>query len=355
VSSPWLYGIAYTIPGSLAVALLLHGPWVFFPLVYVFVVTPALDAMIGRDLRNPAAEEEEQRRADWRFDLWTYVWLPMQLGLLYWVLVATTSGDLRWWEVLGLVASMGVVSGGGGITVAHELMHRSRRFEKAFAELLMTSVAYPHFCVEHVFGHHRWVGTERDPATARSGQTLYQFLPQTIVGSARSFWRIETERVRRSGRRGLADARIRYPVLLWCFLAAVGYAFGPAGLLVFLAQSAVAVLLLEAINYVEHYGLRRRLVGEERWERVEARHSWNSDHWLTGLYLFNLPRHADHHYLASRPYPVLRHLEDSPQLPAGYSTMVLVAAVPPLWHRVMDPKVQAWNERHDDGGLAAPS
>jgi len=348
-----MYGIAYAIPGSLALAVALQGPMVFFPWVFVFVVTPVLDGLLGRDERNVDEAEEAQRRRRWGFDAWLFLWLPVQVGLLVWVLETTTGGGLEAWEIFGLVTSMGIVAGAGGITVAHELMHRSGRFAKAVAELLMTAVCYPHFCVEHVFGHHRWVATPRDPATARFGQSLYAFLPQTLVGGLRSFWQIETERARRHGSRGLRDARFRYPAMLWLVLATVGGAYGVVGMGVFLGQSAMAVLLLEAINYVEHYGLARRQVGAERWERVQPKHSWNSDHWLTGLYLFNLPRHADHHYLASRPYPVLRHLSDSPQLPAGYSTMVLAAAIPPLWRRIMDERVRAWNERHDDGGLAA--
>jgi alkane 1-monooxygenase len=178
-------------------------------------------------------------------------------------------------------------------------------------------------------------------------------LPQTLLGGLKSFWRIETDRVRRKNLRGLADARLRYPLLVWGFVVLAGGFWGLAGISIFFAQSAVAVLLLESINYVEHYGLQRREADRGRYERVLPKHSWNSDHWLTGLYLFNLPRHADHHYLASRPYPVLRHLDDSPQLPAGYATMVLVAVVPPLWHAMMDHRVQAWNARHDGGGLAA--
>lgn len=353
MSSAWLYGIAYTIPASLAVGLILQGPWVFFPWVYVFVVTPALDALLGLDRRNPDEAAEAGRRARRLFDVWLYAWLPVQLGLLAWTISACASGAYAAWECAGLITSMGIVSGGGGITVAHELMHRSRWFEKGLAELLMASVSYPHFCVEHVYGHHRWVATPHDPATARFGQSLYGFIPQTVVGGLKSFWRIESERVRRRGVRGLRDARLRYPLLVWAFVVIFGGLWGLLGISLFFAQSAVAVLLLEAINYVEHYGLRRRPIDRGRFERVQPRHSWNSDHWLTGLYLFNLPRHADHHYLASRPYPVLRHLEDSPQLPAGYSTMVLVAVVPPLWRATMDHRVEAWNARQDDGGLAA--
>lgn len=353
MSAPWLYGIAYTIPASLVLALSLRGPWVLFPWVYVFVLTPLLDAWLGLDVRNPRPEQEARRREDPVFDVWLVSWLPVQLILMIWTVHVCVRGDLSGWEVVGLITSMGIVSGGGGITVAHELMHRSRRWEQALAELLMASVAYPHFCIEHVFGHHRWVGTPRDPATARRGQSLYAFLPQTLIGGVRSFWRIESERARKSKLRGLADARIRYPALVWLYLAVFGGLFGIWGVALFSAQAAVAVLLLEAINYVEHYGLERRPVGRDRYERVQPKHSWNSSHWLTGLYLFNLPRHADHHYLASRPYPVLRHLDDSPQLPAGYSTMVLIAVIPPLWRRLMDHRVDAWNARHDDGGLAA--
>ncbi|MEM6369798.1 MAG: alkane 1-monooxygenase [Myxococcota bacterium] len=327
--------LAYLLPATHALGLSMGGGWSWFPVAFIFVITPVLDGLLGQDESNP----EPRRR--WLYDLCLWAWVPVQSSLLIWTLGRVGAGTGSGLELGGWVFSMGLVAGAGGITVAHELMHRPRQGERALAEILMTLVSYPHFCVEHVFGHHRNVATPLDPATARSGESVYRFLPRTLRGGFMSFWRIEADRVRKHGRRGWADARIRYALLLVFAYVGVAAGFGATGVLVFAAQGVVAVLLLEIINYVEHYGLLRTTLGEAdgRWERVRPHHSWNSSHRLTNAYLFHLPRHADHHAVASRPYHLLRHEPEGPQLPAGYATMVLVALLPPLWFHLMDPRV----------------
>ncbi|MGF1509162.1 MAG: alkane 1-monooxygenase [Myxococcota bacterium] len=343
-----MFLLGYAIPSTILPGLLWGGGWTFFSLVFVFGVTPIADLSAGRDSENRTPS------SSWPYDLLVWGLAPVQIGLITWTLANVTSPGTSTFERVGLVLSLGVVTGASGITVAHELMHRSRRFEQALAEVLMTSVSYPHFCIEHVFGHHRHVATPADPATARLGESVYRFLPRTLLGGLRSFTRIEAERVRVHGRRGLSDARVRYGLLLGTAYGLVFACFGAGGVVAFLIQGAVAVVLLEVINYVEHYGLlRRKLSGPgepPRYERVQARHSWNSNHRLTNAYLFHLPRHADHHFLASRPYHLLRHRADGPQLPAGYATMVILALVPPWWFRVMNPRVEALRS---DGGVPA--
>jgi alkane 1-monooxygenase len=203
----------------------------------------------------------------------------------------------------------------------------------------MTSVGYPHFCVEHVQGHHRRVATPDDPASARAGEGLYAFLCRCIPGSLASACALERARCGRHRIRwwSLRNRRLRWASSLVLLPGAAIAVFGWPGLAFLIGQGVVAVLMLEAINYIEHYGLRRRELAPGRWERVGPQHSWNSSHRVTGWYLFNLPRHADHHAAASRPYYRLRHLAESPQLPAGYAAMLLCAFVPPLWRRIMDP------------------
>lgn len=334
------YALVFIAPALVAVGLVLGGWWTLSALVFTFVMTPLLDQLLGKNRNNLDDESEQARLSNPLFDLWLYLWVPAQLGVLLMSAWLISSGVYSGWELAGLTLSVGVTTGGGGINIAHELMHRRGRLPRALAEVLMTSVSYPHFCVEHILGHHRNVATPHDAATARLGESLYRFLPRSLWGGLRSAWRLESERVVRLGISGLADRRIRYPLSLGLIYAALLLA-SPLSALFFAAQSAIAFVLLEVINYVEHYGLSREKHGE-RYERVQPRHSWNSPHRLTGWYLFNLPRHADHHFLASRPYPLLRHHEDSPQLPAGYSTMVLLATCPPLWRRVMDQRAAAW-------------
>jgi alkane 1-monooxygenase len=201
------------------------------------------------------------------------------------------------------------------------------------------------------------VATRRDPATSRLGETVFAFVVRSILGGALSAWRLEGERVARAGSPAWTpgDRRLRMPLLTVLAYAAVWSAFGSRGALLFLAQGLVAVVLLETVNYLEHYGLTRRELAPGRYERVSPEHSWNSSHLVSNAYLFNLARHSDHHSLASRPYELLRHRDEdeAPQLPSGYAAMLLVALVPPLWFRIMNPRVEAWSRRRDRTPLAS--
>ncbi len=337
------FGIAYVVPLVLAVALVFGGATSWATPAVVFVVIPVLDALFGLNTRN--VEDEDAAKKHWLYQLWLVLFVPTQLAVIGATVWIAAFGSRPTWEVAGLVVSCGIVTGGLGITIAHELMHRRGRFERALAEVLMTSVTYSHFCVEHVLGHHKNVATPEDPATSRFGESVYRFLPRSLIGSLSSAWRLEGRRVKSQGVRGVADRRLRYPLILLCVYAGIGAWAGLVGVLAFAAQSVIAFSLLEIINYIEHYGLRRRQLANGRYERVQPHHSWNSSHRITGWYLFGLPRHADHHFLASRPYAILRHLPDGPQMPAGYATMFLLALVPPAWHAVMDPRVEALQGR----------
>lgn len=340
--------VALLIPLSAAMALSLDGPWRWATVILVFGITPVLDAVLGLNTRNPAGPDPSPMpHRDLRFDFLLWFWATFQVAILVAFLAVTSTTALSVLEWVGLVLSIGIASGAGGINVAHELMHRRGALERGLAEVLMTSVCYPHFCVEHIRGHHKTVATPHDPATSRLGESLYRFWPRTIAGSLVSAWKLEGARVTPSGRAWTAtDRRLRYPVVVILLLGGVTAVFGLVGLAAFVAQAAVAVLLLEAINFVEHYGLVRRELKPGRFERVTPLHSWNAGHRLTNWYLFNLQRHADHHAHANRPYWLLRHIEASPQLPAGYATMALLALVPPLWRRIMDPRVESVRSQH---------
>jgi alkane 1-monooxygenase len=350
------FSIAFLVP-ALALNVAVSPSWstaLALPIL-VFGVFPVLDLVLGRSTVLASVDEAAATMArDWRFDLWLWLWVPLQLVAIVGCVVGFGGGVVD-------AASEGVAMGPGlfftgalacglasgvGINVAHELMHRRGRFERALAEILMTSTTYTHFCVEHVHGHHKNVATPLDPASSRFGESLYAYLPRTLVGGLRSAWRIETARARRAGDAGtLRDRRLRYAVVLVVVYAAIGALVGMGGVLFFAAQSLVAMLLLETINYVEHYGLDRREVRPGVYERTTPHHSWNASERLTNWVLFHLQRHADHHHIASRPYFALRHIDDSPQLPTGYAGMVLLALVPPLWRHVMHPRVAAWHAR----------
>jgi len=247
---------------------------------------------------------------------------------------------------VGITISTGMATGVIGITFAHELIHRPGTWERALGEVLLASVSYSHFAIEHVYGHHRYVGTRRDPATSRFGETLYRFLPRTLTGSVKSAWELERARLLKR-RRSMWSRRnrfLRYGLTQVVIYAGLALWLGRAAVIVFAGQALVAVMLLETINYIEHYGLERSELSPGRYEPVLARHSWNSSHRVSNWLLINLARHTDHHLVASKRYQLLGHLEDAPQLPAGYGTMIMVAMVPPLWHRLMDPRAARWRQ-----------
>lgn len=338
------YFLAFMLPAGLVLGLELGGGWVIVPLIVIFGGIPLLDALVGIDTWNP---DEAQPRRAWLFDLPLLLWVPVQIASTAWVIFRLATGDFTIGETIAATVTLGVVNGAGGINIAHELMHRKRRLHRAAAEILMTSVHYSHFCIEHVLGHHRHVSTEQDAASSRFRESLYRFLPRTLGGSLKSAWQLERDRCARQGIRGidLRDRRLRYLLVLALIDVGIGFTLGPVALGLFVGQGVVAFTLLEIINYIEHYGLARRRLSSGNYERVQPHHSWNSAHRVSNWYLFNLQRHSDHHYLASREYDRLRHYEDVPQLPSGYATMVLLALVPPLWFRIMDPRVLAWNTR----------
>ncbi len=338
------YFLAYLTPLSVVLGTLEGGLWTFQTLVWIYLVIPSIDGVVGVNRRNrPEAEALAAGHSiAYRLPLWLYA--PTQAALIAWALWTVANRPLAPLELAGLTLSLGAANGVVGITVAHELMHRRGALERALARVLMASVSYTHFCIEHIHGHHRNVGTPGDPATARLGESLYAFLRRCVAGSLRSAWTIECARLARRGRArwGPGNAMLRYGLAQALIYAAVAAAFGWLGLVVFMLQGAVAFSILEVINYVEHYGLARRRLGPERFEPVSTRHSWNSSHRVSNWFLFELARHTDHHLDPGRPYPALRHVEDSPQLPSGYGGMFLLALVPPLWRRVMDSRAAAW-------------
>jgi alkane 1-monooxygenase len=319
-----------------------RGSWALTaPIALVFGVLPLLDELFPDDWSEAIVRES---RGLYDLPLWLFV--PVQLGLL--ALASRHAADFAGqpWSGLALVLSTGVVTGACGITIAHELTHRRERVNRGLAEVLMSSVGYGHFTTEHVFGHHRFVGTRNDPATSRLGESFYAFLPRTVLQGARSGFRLEAARVRARGLRewSIADGRLRWVLLSTFFAAAAAALGGGAGLVLWLGQAGVAIFLLELINYLEHYGLERRIDAEGRLERVRISHSWNSGRLVSGLFLFRLTRHSEHHFDASKPYERLPAGREAPQLPAGYASMLMLALLPPLWFRLMDPRARAVRE-----------
>ena len=268
-------------------------------------------------------------------------WLPrLYVPLQAVVLVAglQASAHSSWLVIAGLGFGVGFVTGGQGITFAHELGHSRHRFDRALAWLLMASVNYSHFMVEHYRGHHPRAATFDDPATARRGESLWRFLPRTLGGSFMHAWRLEAGQLQRTGR-GWGSSPLAWSWGLNLALLALLAGTGSVRMLAFwLGQSAMAIWLLETVNYVEHYGLRRSTAANGTREPFGVQHAWNADHVLSNSLLANLQRHSDHHMHAWAAFPELRALR-GPQLPTGYAGCLLLAAVPPLWFAVIEPRL----------------
>jgi alkane 1-monooxygenase len=310
------------------------APWA--SIAVAFVAIPLLDAWVGAPRATSAA------RPPIPFVRWIpRLQLPLQAILLIGAVLAAPG--LAPGELIVFALAVGTATGGLGITIAHELGHRSSRLDRAIAKALLVSVCYGHFFVEHVRGHHVRVATPDDPATAPRGMSVYRFVPRSVIGGFAHAWRLE--RMRLEGSRRLAwhpsNWVLAGSILSLALLVLVAVLAGAKGALLFAVQAVWAFTLLEIINYIEHYGLQRRRV-DGRYEPVREEHSWNADFAVSNWMLFNLQLHSDHHAHMNRPFEELRTVADAPQLPAGYPAMVLLALVPPLWFAVMDRRLPSF-------------
>ncbi len=334
------YLTAYVLPLTVALGLFFGGYLTWLTPVVAFVVVPLLEAVVGEDAENDAPPTIATRRF---YDWLLYLNVPLLWGLLLTTLWQLTHHALPGWQQAGLVLSAATVVGTMGVNVAHELGHRATRLEKGLAHVQLLSALFLHFYIEHNRGHHRYIGTPRDPATARRGESFYAFLFRALPGELASAFHLEAERLERKGIAAWSPQNdlLRYVAFEIVFVLALGTGLGWAAAGWFGLIAGVGILLFQLVDYVEHYGLVRREIEPGTWERVRPCHSWNADFVLGRLLLYELTRHSDHHYQPARKYQSLRHLAPSPQLPAGYPAMMLLALVPPLWFRVMNPRAEA--------------
>jgi alkane 1-monooxygenase len=328
---------------------LLGGATVALLPVYSWVMFSVLDALFGLNTDNPDPQTPEAGLFWYR--LVTLIWVPIQFALLCWMLwYVPQAAHLGLLEKIVLFFGMGVVSGTIGINYAHELMHQKAAAERGLGDLLLAMVLYSHFRSEHLRVHHLYVATPRDPVTARYNEGFHRFFPRVLLACRRSAWAAEVAMLARKGLPPLhrSNPYWRYWALQTAMLGLALALGGWAGLALFLWQAAVAVWQLELVNYVEHYGLTRRYLGEGRYEHVLPRHSWNASQRASNWLLINLQRHSDHHYKPDRRFALLQTYAEAeaPQLPYGYPLMTMAAMVPPIWKRVMNRRVKAWRRQY---------
>ena len=341
----WLIGLVVPLLPLLAYGMVeATGLWLFWWMgpLWILVLMPILDSLLGTDTSNPPEWAVPQLEDDRYYRWCTYLYIPLQYAGFVFGAWAVLNFDLATWEKLGLTLTVGTVAG-IAIATAHELGHKRDKLERRLSKVALAQSAYGHFYVEHNRGHHARVSTPEDPASARLGESFWEFLPRTVVGSLRSAWEIEAAALRR---KDLAVWSPRNNILnAWAMtvalFSAMVVAFGVEVIPYLAVQAIFGFCLLEIVNYVEHYGLLRQKVGNGRYERCQPVHSWNSNNVASNLALYHLERHSDHHANPTRRYQSLRHFDDAPQLPSGYALMIGLAAVPPVWRRVMDPRVLA--------------
>jgi len=339
----WLLGIVVPLAPFFAFlywSLTGIGAFWFIGPVLVFVIFPLLDFAIGMDSTNPPDSVLKFLEQDRYYRWCTYVFIPIQLGGLIFACWIWSSGDINVIESIGLALTMGVV-GGIAINTAHELGHKRASSEKWLSRVALAQTGYGHFFIEHNRGHHVKVATPEDPASSRLGESFWAFLPRTVVGSLRSAWGIEAARLDRLGKShwGIHNDVLSAWAMTIVLFAGLGIVFGAVVLPYLLVQAVIGFSLLEVVNYLEHYGLLRQKREDGRYERCLPEHSWNSNNVASNVLLYHLQRHSDHHANPTRRYQALRHVEEAPQLPTGYAGMIVLAWFPPLWRRVMDPRL----------------
>ena len=306
----------------------------YYLLIFSFAIIPLSELII------PPSKSSNKLKSLVLFDLILYVLAPVYIALFV-LFLATIGTETNMASLVGKITAMGLLCGIFGINMAHELGHRMRKFDQFLAQMLLSTTQYTHFFIEHNRGHHKRVGTYEDPATARKGETVYWFWICVIIDSYRSAMNLEKHRLIRLNLPvwSMQNAMVKYALIQITFIAVVWIAFGMAVLGIYLLVCLIGILLLETINYIEHYGLTRKKISKASYERVQDMHSWNSDHLLGRTLLFELTRHSHHHANTLLKYPLLESKEKASQLPSGYPGMMLLSLVPPLWFRVMHKRL----------------
>jgi len=331
------YLLVFTLPALVYVSFTSIGWLTWAPMLEAFMLIPLLELFFKPDASNHDEQEEQSLLSNRVYDFLIYLVIPIQLFFLFFFFDIIDEAHLTFFERLGRLSAMGLLCGVFGINVAHELGHRVIGYEQLMSKILLCTSLYMHFFIEHNRGHHRYVTTPKDPATSRKGETVYAFWIRSCVQSFVSAWRLEAQRLEKQGLSSLhwRNEMIWFQIIQLGLLAFICFVYGWQVMLYFVVAAIMGFLLLETVNYIEHYGLTRQEISPGHYERVMPGHSWNSDHTVGRMMLFELSRHSDHHFLASRKYQVLRHLESSPQMPTGYPGMMLMALVPPIWFHVM--------------------
>ncbi len=335
------YLMSYSIALFAFIGISLGGFYNYLAVVFTFVFIPFLEIIVRKSDEKYTDEEKKNRNLDPFFDLLLYLNIPIVFGIFFFSLEKLALASSVY-DIIGIILSASIVMATNGINVGHELGHRKSLIARTCSKLLYLPCQYMHFYIEHNFGHHINVATPEDPATARYKQTVYSFWITSVIRTYVSAWEIQLKLLKVSKRSffSIKNDMVFYTLFQLSFLLFIYYNFGLYLTLLSIVMSIVSFLFLETINYVEHYGLLRKKEPSGRYERVKPHHSWNSNHTIGRIVLYELTRHSDHHFKSSKKYQVLESLDECPHLPHGYPTSILISLIPPLWFSIMNPLVR---------------
>jgi len=335
------YLAAFSIPFMAFIGLYFKGAYLFLTPFYAFVIIPIFELIFPINTYNLEAEEVKSKVKNKLFDWLLYLNLPIVFLLLTWALLEVSLHKFETYEFVGLVISVGIVLAVNGINVAHELGHRQNTKERFIGKVLLIPSLYMHFYIEHNFGHHLHAATKEDPATARYNQSVYSFWFTSTVRQYFSAWKIQNVLLKNNNRDffSFKNDMLWYVFIQISYLSIILLSIGKIGLIFAFLSGIFGFLMLESVNYIEHYGLLRLKTKSGRYERVGEVHSWNSNHIIGRIILYELTRHSDHHYKSSKKYQILECHEKSPQMPYGYPTSMVLALCPPLWFKIMNKRI----------------
>lgn len=333
------YVLAYITPLGALMGLWLQDFWVFFTPFFTFILVPFLETILPIAKQNLSQKELLSKDKNKFFNVILYLNIPIVYGLIGYFLWSLSFEQYSITELVGLTISLGIVVGANGINIAHELGHRKLHFERVFGKILLLPALYMHFFIEHNFGHHLHAATPQDPATAKYNQSIYSFWFSSIKGQYIKAWSIQKSLLGRAKLPFLSSKNdmLWYTLIQFGYLMSVYLFLGELAVGLALCIALSGVLLLETINYIQHYGLKRNKKASGRYERISEIHSWNSNHVLGRILLYELTRHSDHHYRAHKKFQLLEYHQSGPQMPFGYTTSMVLALAPPLWFLVMNP------------------
>jgi alkane 1-monooxygenase len=347
------FSLVFSVPTVVIFSIYSENYRSFSTVVCIFLIIPFLELFTKGNTKNLTKIEEEIAKEDTLYDWLLYILLPTQYFILGYFLYQVSIENSPFYYKIGATIAFGISCGVLGINAAHELGHRSTWYEQLISKTLLLTTLYRHFFIEYNRGHHKNVSTDNDPASSRYSEMVYTFFFRSIWGCWRSAWHLEAARLKQNKMPfwSIKNEVLVYQIVQLLLLSIIWLIFGTSSLLFFLFAALIGILLLETVNYIEHYGLRRKKSGDW-YERTLPIHSWNSNHPIGRLILLELSRHSDHHYIASRKYQTLRHFEESPQMPTGYPGMMVLALVPPLWFLVMHSAIIKYKLTQEGAFLA---